>query len=59
MSRGMLNGTLRMSLQSIIHVENLLFRLHSRHFLVEKMIKMRMMNDVFDLFNSTIIHVSK
>jgi hypothetical protein len=28
-----------MSLQSVIHVENLLFRLHSRHFLVEKMIK--------------------
>jgi hypothetical protein len=48
-----------MSLQSIIHAENLLFRLHSRHFLVEKIIKMRMMNDVFDLFNSTIIRVSK
>jgi hypothetical protein len=58
MSRGMLNGTVRMSLQSIIHVENLLFRLHSRHFLIEKMNIMLVMNDVFDLFNSTIIELS-
>jgi hypothetical protein len=59
MSRGMLNGTLKVSLQSVNHVQNLLFTLHSRHFLVEKMIKLHMMNDVLDLFNSTIIHASK
>jgi hypothetical protein len=47
-----------MSLQSIIHVEKLLFRLRSCHFLVEKMNIMLVMNDVFDLFNSTIIELS-
>jgi hypothetical protein len=47
-----------MSLQSIIHVESLLFRLHSRRLLVEEMNIMPVMNDVFDFFNSTIIELS-
>jgi hypothetical protein len=47
-----------MSLQSIIHVVNLLFRLHSRRFMIEKMNIMLVMNDVFDLFYSTIIELS-
>jgi hypothetical protein len=47
-----------MSLQSIIHVENLLFRLLSRRSLIEEMNTMLVMNDVFDLFNSTIIELS-
>jgi hypothetical protein len=58
MSREMSNGTVRMSLQSIIHVETLLFRLHSRRLLVEEMNIMPVMNDVFDFFNSTIIELS-
>ena len=51
MTRGMLNGTSRRFLQGVIHVENLLFCQLSRHFLIEKMNIMLVMNDVLDLFN--------